>query len=631
MTGSASQIIRRDISKLPEDSSINTERRSCSMSASRKELQKALLRYTADTLIHIDTVRRFCDRVPKWMLGRESELNMMMDIKDRADGIDLNISHVSQSENKGEAFLEYMKSKVTQVTAKSRLEELEKELAAVLKDTLMELEKLHCFLDAVEKLAVTSLYVFMEGRRVVLHLPEGVSLDHVQVVIAASRLICPLLIEFKRDARAFFQPKLQNVEVLAYQLDKYIQTTQMICGMLEKSSFSDFTLTMIKKSAVDLDLDLSEDDIERMLYHINQLDDIRMNQHFCLVFLFHDCSGFLDEFSDRLPRMLQSLNELEEVAVQLDSMNKGAKISSVVGSSVGAIGGVLSIIGIALIPVTAGVSLGLTMTGIGLSVTSGVNGVVTTATEIGVNSTQQKKAAEVFKRFMEDLQSLQDCLEEVTAQTVARMESGQIDVAVGVGRVLGKAGFIVRGIDGLVDTASAFKLLKSEELVASAPKVAAEEGKALRNVPRVAADIPDIGQAALKGPLALSKSARAGLIGLNAFFLGMDVFFICKDSISLSKGSETEVSQFIRARAALWRSEIDAWEKIHDSLSEGLHKSEKNKAILETPFHPELEIEMKTEMKMEMEMMKQKQTKMEIPPDEVNENMEKEEKSCVIQ
>uniref|UniRef100_A0A3Q3MVE7 Apolipoprotein L n=1 Tax=Labrus bergylta TaxID=56723 RepID=A0A3Q3MVE7_9LABR len=510
-----------------------------------KELQKALLRYTADTLIHIHTVRGFCERAPEWMLERESELNMMMDIKDRADGIDLNISHVSQSEKKGKAFLEYMKSKVTQVTAKSRLEELEKELAAVLKDTLMELEKLHCFLDAVEKLAVTSLHVFMEGRQVVLHLPEGVGLDHVQDVIAAARLVCPLLVEFKRDARVFFQPKLQNVEVLAYQLDKYIQTTQRI---------------------LDLDLDLSEDDMERMLYHINQLDDIRMNQHFSLVYLFHDCFGFLDEFRDCLPRLLQSLDGLEEIAVQLDSMNKGAKISSVVGSSVGAVGGVLSIIGLALIPVTAGVSLALTMTGIGLSVTSGVNGVVTTATELGVNSTQQKKATEVFEGFMKDLQSLQDCLKKVSDQTNARMEASQIDVVLGVGKVLIKGGVIVRGVDALVDA-----------------------GQAFRNVPKVAADIPDIGQAAIKGPLAFSQSVRAGLIGLNALFLGMDVFFICKDSISLSKGSETEASQVIRARAALWRSEIDAWQKIHDSLIEGLQKSEKNKAILETPFHPELE------------------------------------------
>uniref|UniRef100_A0AAQ6ITX5 Uncharacterized protein n=1 Tax=Anabas testudineus TaxID=64144 RepID=A0AAQ6ITX5_ANATE len=188
---------------------------------------------------------------------------------------------------------------------------------------------------------------------------------------------------------------------------------------------------------------------------------------------------------ERQPRMLQFLAELEENAVQLDRMNKGAKISSVAGSSVGAVGGVLSIVGLALIPFTAGVSLGLTMTGMGLGVTSGVNSIVTTATEIGVNRKHQKKASEVFQSFTEDV---------------------EIDVALGVFKILFKANGVV-----------------------------AQEGKALGNVPRVASDIPDIGQAAVKGPLALTKSARAGLIAVNALFLGMDIFFICKDSITLAK------------------------------------------------------------------------------------------------
>ncbi|KAK1878009.1 Apolipoprotein L3 [Dissostichus eleginoides] len=112
--------------------------------------------------------------------------------------------------------------------------------------------------------------------------------------------------------------------------------------------------------------------------------------------------------------MEQSLKDLEEHAVQLDRMNKGAKISSVAGSSVGAVGGVLSIVGLALIPVTARVSLALTLTGVGMGITSGVNGAVTTATEIGVNCKHQRKAKEVFESFRKDVQCLQDCLEEVT-------------------------------------------------------------------------------------------------------------------------------------------------------------------------------------------------------------------------
>ncbi|KAK1878249.1 Apolipoprotein L3 [Dissostichus eleginoides] len=507
---------------------------------------------------------------------------MMIDIKTRADAIDLCIGHVTQSQTRGKAFLQYMKSKVTQGTADRRAE-LEEELAALLKSTLEGLEVLDCFLAAVENLAVTSLPLFMEENQV-LHLPEGISPVTVQLVIIAARKICPHLLEFKRVADAFFCPKLQNVEVLAYQLDKYIRTTENICEKLEKSSFCDFCLKMNDDTLVDLDVDLSEDDTQRMLHHINQLEELRMNQSFRMVFLFQEdepCSDFINKFKERQPRMEQSLKDLEEHAVQLDRMNKGAKISSVAGSSVGAVGGVLSIVGLALIPVTAGVSLALTLTGVGMGITSGVNGAVTTATEIGVNHTYQKKAREVLQSFMEDVQCLKDCLEEVT-----KREKIHIDVVLGVGKVLAKAGVIGKGIDSFADAASALKLLKSEELALSVGKVAVQEGKALRSVPRVAADIPDIGRQQSKGLLP-SPTARAGFIGLNALFLGMDIFFICKDSMSLAKGSETEVSQFIRARAALWRSEVDSMQTIHDLLCEGLKISEENKAILETPIFPE--------------------------------------------
>ncbi|KAM4530693.1 uncharacterized protein apol [Odontesthes bonariensis] len=555
------------------------------MPATRAELQDTLHRYTSDTLSYIHTVRGFCEMFSKWMLWRETELEMMMDIKDRVDQLNINISEVTKSENKGKAFWGYVKNIFTQPTADSRRAELEEELGKVLNGTLEGLEKLDCFLDAVEKLAVTSLHVFTENQ--VLSLPEEISHDYVQAVITAARNICPLLLEFKREAKAFFLSKLQNVEVLAHQLDKYIQTSKNICEKMEKSCFSDFCLKMTSEAVIDLSVDLSENDMQIMFDHINQLDEIRTDPHFRMVFLFQEesCSDFIKEFDERQPRMLEFLNQLEENAVQLDRMNKGAKISSVAGSSVGAVGGVLSIVGLALIPFTAGVSLALTMTGVGLGVTSGVNSLVTTATEVGVNRTHQKKASEVFQSFMEDVTKLQDCLEEVTRQTVARMEDDNLGVAVGVGKALCKVGTVGKGIDSLVDLTSAAKLLKTEEVVASAGKVMAQEGKALRNIPRVASDIPDVGQAAVKGTLSVSKSARAGLIALNALFLGMDIFFICKDSISLAKGSETEVSQFIRARAALWSSEIDSWRKSRDSLDKGLQTSEKREAVLETPFY----------------------------------------------
>ena len=131
------------------------------------------------------------------------------------------------------------------------------------------------------------------------------------------------------------------------------------------------------------------------------------------------------------------------------------------------------------------------------------------------------------------------------------------------------------------------KMLKSKKQIAVAGKVVAQGHNVLGNMPGVGPDIPDIGEVAVNGSLDLSDSARARAITLNALFIGMDIFFICKDSISLAKGSETEVSQLIRARAALWSSEMDSWKKIRDSLHQGLLTSEEKRAILETPFYPE--------------------------------------------
>ncbi|KAG8006501.1 Apolipoprotein L3, partial [Nibea albiflora] len=548
----------------------------------RKKLKVALYRYANDTLSFFDTVKGFCEEISTWTDERKTELNKMREIKDRADK--MNFSYVTQSKGKWNGFKEYVKCKLTPKLASSRRAELETKLAAVLEDTLRGLKQLDRFQDAVEKLAVTSLHVFMEENQV-LHLPKGISPEQVQNVIAAARLICPLLLGFKRDPSVFFLPRLQNVEVLSYQLDKYIQTTQKICDKLEKRQHVHRMTTAV---VVELSEDLSEEDAQRMLCHMTVLQELRMDQHFRMVFLFQktSCSEFISKFSECQPRMLQFLNDLEGSAVQLDKVSKGAKISSVAGSSVGATGGVISIVGLALSPVTAGVSLGLTITGAVLGILSGVNSGVTTATETVMNRKRQKKASETFQSFMEDVQRLQDCLDEVMSRAVIKIEASKFNVAVGICKVLSKAGTVGKKIiDSVIDVASGIEMLKAEQLIASAGKVVAQEGKALRNVPKMASDIPDIGQAAVKGPFALSKSARAGFIVANALFLGMDIFFICKDSISLSKGSETEVSQFIRTRSALWRSEMDSWQKICDSLREGRLTSEKHQAVLDKPFY----------------------------------------------
>ena len=60
----------------------------------------------------------------------------MKNIKEMSDRINLKFSRVLNAEDKTKALGEFTKDYLTQVTANRRLKELEKELEAVLKDTL---------------------------------------------------------------------------------------------------------------------------------------------------------------------------------------------------------------------------------------------------------------------------------------------------------------------------------------------------------------------------------------------------------------------------------------------------------------------------------------------------------------
>ncbi len=254
--------------------------------------------------------------------------------------------------------------------------------------------------------------------------------------------------------------------------------------------------------------------------------------------------------------MERFLSDLEENAVQLDRMKKGASISTVAGSSVGLAGGILSIVGLALAPVTAGVSLALTLAGVSLGVTSGVNSVVTGIAEAAVNRHHGKNAQSIFQRFMDDVGATLACLEQASSEE----RLGRLDGVdpFGAGKLMVRTGGVVKGIESLVDAVSAVKLPKT--------------------------DLSDIGQLAKGTPLALSKSARAGFITLNVFFIGVDVFLICKESRSLAKGRRSEKSQLIRSRAALWKSELQAWKNIHDSLCIGIQRFRKSQEVLEQCF-----------------------------------------------
>ena len=197
----------------------------------RRNTLDTLQSYVSETLEHIDTVTDFCNTNSKWVLQRERELDQMRDIQERAKLLNVRIGDVFKANNKGKAIGDFFRSIGPQ---QSKYEELETELATVLKNSLEGVERLTFFLDALEKLASTSLHVFTGGDEVLKLSLHGISLQDVAGSISAARLVCPLLLQFKRDAGAFFRPSLHNAPVFVTELDRYIRKTEKLCTIVEK-------------------------------------------------------------------------------------------------------------------------------------------------------------------------------------------------------------------------------------------------------------------------------------------------------------------------------------------------------------------------------------------------------------
>nr|XP_020739614.1 apolipoprotein L3-like [Odocoileus virginianus texanus] len=95
-----------------------------------------------------------------------------------------------------------------------------------------------------------------------------------------------------------------------------------------------------------------------------------------------DKKGFLEEFPQIKRKLEKSIKKLRECTDNVDKVHRDCTISNVVASSTNIASGILTILGLALEPFTAGISLGLSATGLGLGAAAAVTGVSTSIMEL---------------------------------------------------------------------------------------------------------------------------------------------------------------------------------------------------------------------------------------------------------
>lgn len=236
-------------------------------------------------------------------------------------------------------------------------------------------------------------------------------------------------------------------------------------------------------------------------------------------------------FSERAEGLWQHIIELRAIADGLDRFNWRTKLAQVTGGTTSAVGGVTTITGLALAPFTMGTSLIVTAVGLGVAAAGGLTSASAGISNAVNNSMDRKKVEQIVEDYQNKMADINKCMK-----------------------------FIKQGIENLRQ----FNLLKVKKQAYNRDfpgldSIYEDGAMASKAVLSNANEIMRVVQIA---NVAGSTAARAVQIAsmatgvLTGLFVGMDIYFVTKDSKELRQGAKSEFAAKIR--------------QVTDQLHEGL-------------------------------------------------------------
>lgn len=256
-----------------------------------------------------------------------------------------------------------------------------------------------------------------------------------------------------------------------------------------------------------------------------------------------------EKFAETFPQVKLELEEhirkLQALADRVDKVHRDCTISKVVAGSTSTVSGVLTLLGLALVPVTAGTSLVLLATGMGLGAAAAVTSVSTGIVDYTSESSAKTRASHLVSTSMVKVQMVAEAV----------VHSGP--------RVYELSENCCRVLRCLQQSIYAIKLAKANPALATSAKrlltmgsVSAQSGKQVKN--------------AFRGT-ALAMSRRAWL--MNAATTGVtlvgDVIGLVKESKRLHKGAKAQSAEELRQQAQELEEKLGVLTQIHESLQSG--------------------------------------------------------------
>ncbi|XP_059103997.1 apolipoprotein L3-like, partial [Peromyscus eremicus] len=251
-----------------------------------------------------------------------------------------------------------------------------------------------------------------------------------------------------------------------------------------------------------------------------------------------DRKRFLEAFPELKRKLEGNIRKLRALADHLDQVHRGCTISNVVTNSTSTASGVLGILGIALAPVTAGGSLLLSATGLGLGAVATVTGAATVVVEETSKWSDEAEA----KRLMSDTMDVMRLLLVLgrSILTVSRRPYG----------VLKQLKTLGQNIRAIRAARANLHLVADAKLLLTTGGIPAQRASQLQNV--------------FEGTdLAMTQKARIRGAAVVGAFFALDVYCLVRDSMHLYDGAKSESAQELRVLAQELEEKLREIAQIH--------------------------------------------------------------------
>ncbi|OBS73235.1 hypothetical protein A6R68_12188, partial [Neotoma lepida] len=259
-----------------------------------------------------------------------------------------------------------------------------------------------------------------------------------------------------------------------------------------------------------------------------------------------DRKRFVEAFPHLKRKLEGNIRKLRALADHLDQVHRSCTISNVVADSTSTASGVLGILGLALAPVTAGGSLLLSATGLGLGVVATVTGAATVVVEERSKWSDEAEA----KRLLSDTMDIWKTVLDLGKSTLALSKRPY--------RVLKQLKTLGQNIRAIRVARANPHLVTDAKVFMTTGRIPARRASQVQNVFEGTA-------------LAMTKKARIRGAAIAGVFLALDVYCLVKDSMHLYDGAKSASAEELRALAQELEEKLTEIAQIHKTLQVPCH------------------------------------------------------------